>query len=71
MYNIHIYHIMFSRYEAMSKIYYRDATAAVICYSICERASWEKMKFWISELRENQKVSISFNLLFFFVVVII
>ncbi|XP_067012398.1 ras-related protein Rab-24 [Anabrus simplex] len=39
------------RYEAMSRIYYRGAKAAIVCYDIGSRPSWDRAKFWISELR--------------------
>lgn len=47
------------RYEAMSRIYYRGASAAVVCYDLTDAASWERAKFWIREVRgheENCKV---------------
>lgn len=47
------------RYEAMSRIYYRGAKAAIVCYDITNKASWDRAKFWINELRryeENCKI---------------
>jgi len=43
------------RYEAMSRIYYRGAKAAIVCYDITDRASWERAKFWITELRRYEE----------------
>jgi len=40
------------RYESMVKMYYRGARAAVVCYAVNDEESWNKMKFWISELRK-------------------
>ncbi|KAJ9576636.1 hypothetical protein L9F63_015005 [Diploptera punctata] len=47
------------RYEAMSRIYYRGAKAAIVCYDITNKTSWDRAKFWINELRrfeENCKI---------------
>jgi len=42
------------RYQAMSKMYYRNAKAAVICYAVNDAESWEKVKFWIKELSKTE-----------------
>jgi len=42
------------RYQAMSKIYYRNAWAAIVCYDLTDLSSWEKAKFWVQELRHNE-----------------
>eukprot|EP01086_Lenisia_limosa_P003413 TRINITY_DN17881_c0_g1_i1.p1 TRINITY_DN17881_c0_g1~~TRINITY_DN17881_c0_g1_i1.p1 ORF type:complete len:215 (+),score=33.43 TRINITY_DN17881_c0_g1_i1:84-728(+) len=42
------------RFESMSKIYYRGAKAAVVCYDLLEKNSLLKLKFWISELLSNE-----------------
>jgi len=42
------------RYESMSRIYYRAAKAAVVCYDLTNRASFEKVKFWVEELLHNE-----------------
>ncbi|XP_031568403.1 ras-related protein Rab-24-like [Actinia tenebrosa] len=39
------------RYEAMSRIYYRGAKAAVVCYELIEKSSFERAKFWVNELK--------------------
>lgn len=43
------------RYEAMSRIYYRGAGAAVVCYDLTDIASWERAKFWIKEVRGHEE----------------
>ncbi|KAK7864803.1 hypothetical protein R5R35_012290 [Gryllus longicercus] len=43
------------RYEAMSRIYYRGAKAAIVCYDINNSTSWDRAKFWISELRRFEE----------------
>lgn len=39
------------RYEAMSRIYYRGAKAAVLCYDLTDKCSFERAKFWVNELK--------------------
>lgn len=48
--------ILYFRYEAMSRIYYRGAKAAIVCYDIADRPSWDKADFWINELRRIEEV---------------
>lgn len=43
------------RYESMSRIYYRSARAAIVCYDITNGKSWEKVRFWIDELLSNEE----------------
>lgn len=43
------------RYESMSRIYYRGARAAVVCFDITEGSSFERVKFWIRELQMNEE----------------
>lgn len=42
------------RYEAMSRIYYRQARAAVVCFDLTSSESFGKVKFWVEELFENE-----------------
>ncbi len=42
------------RYQAMSRIYYRSTWAAILCYDLTEKFSWEKAQFWASELRQHE-----------------
>lgn len=47
------------RYEAMTRIYYRGAHAAIICYEPSCLDSWSRLRHWLLELRtveENCKV---------------
>ncbi|XP_076758754.1 ras-related protein Rab-24 isoform X2 [Xylocopa sonorina] len=39
------------RYEAMIRMYYRGAKAAIICYDITKSETFQRAKFWIRELR--------------------
>lgn len=43
------------RYESMSRIYYRGAKAAIVCYEITDCTSFDRARFWINELRENEQ----------------
>ncbi|XP_064630776.1 ras-related protein Rab-24-like [Lineus longissimus] len=43
------------RYEAMSRIYYRGAKAAIICFDLTEKNSFEKAKFWVKELNKSEE----------------
>eukprot|EP01107_Rhizomastix_libera_P008295 TRINITY_DN23468_c0_g1_i1.p1 TRINITY_DN23468_c0_g1~~TRINITY_DN23468_c0_g1_i1.p1 ORF type:complete len:209 (-),score=42.16 TRINITY_DN23468_c0_g1_i1:44-619(-) len=42
------------RYESMTRMYYKGARAAIVCYDICNRKSFDKLCFWITELRESE-----------------
>ncbi|CAJ0954077.1 unnamed protein product [Ranitomeya imitator] len=46
------------RYEAMSRIYYRGAKAAIVCYDLTDRSSFERVKFWVNELQNFEEVGI-------------
>jgi len=39
------------RYEAMSRLYYKQARAALICFEPTNRESFKKVKFWVTELQ--------------------
>ncbi|RVE47189.1 hypothetical protein evm_008157 [Chilo suppressalis] len=39
------------RYEAMTRMYYRGAHAAVICYEPSCSESWARLRHWLQELR--------------------
>ncbi|CAD5118643.1 DgyrCDS7330 [Dimorphilus gyrociliatus] len=43
------------RYEAMSRIYYRGARAAIVCYDITDDTSFDRVKHWVRELRKNEE----------------
>lgn len=43
------------RYEAMSRIYYRGARAAIICYDLTDSSSFDRVKFWVNELRTHEE----------------
>ncbi|XP_049521805.1 ras-related protein Rab-24-like isoform X5 [Dermacentor silvarum] len=43
------------RYEAMSRIYYRGAGAAIVCFDLTDRESYQKAKFWVNELRKHEE----------------
>ncbi|KAK7499445.1 hypothetical protein BaRGS_00009420 [Batillaria attramentaria] len=43
------------RYEAMSRIYYRGARAAILCYDLTDKSSFDRIRFWIGELRQHEE----------------
>ncbi|XP_076825553.1 ras-related protein Rab-24-like [Clavelina lepadiformis] len=43
------------RYQAMSRLYYRDAKAAIVCYDVTEQTSFQRARFWIDELLQNEE----------------
>ncbi|XP_072032357.1 ras-related protein Rab-24-like isoform X2 [Amphiura filiformis] len=43
------------RYEAMSRIYYRGAKAAIVCYDLTDSLSFDRAKFWVEELLKNEE----------------
>lgn len=48
------------RYEAMSRIYYRGARAAIVCYDLTDKSSFDRARFWIGELQKHEEVSCFF-----------
>uniref|UniRef100_A0A0L8HII2 Ras-related protein Rab-24 n=1 Tax=Octopus bimaculoides TaxID=37653 RepID=A0A0L8HII2_OCTBM len=42
------------RYASLSRIYYRDAGAAIVCYDLSDKNTLERAKFWIEELKNNE-----------------
>ncbi|XP_041370229.1 ras-related protein Rab-24-like isoform X2 [Gigantopelta aegis] len=43
------------RYEAMSRIYYRGAAAAILCFDLTDKSSFDRARFWIGELRAKEE----------------
>lgn len=43
------------RYEAMSRIYYRGAKAAIVCYDLTDDQSWDRARFWIQEVHGHEE----------------
>ncbi|XP_055340149.1 ras-related protein Rab-24-like isoform X2 [Paramacrobiotus metropolitanus] len=43
------------RYEALSKMFYRGAWAAIICFDLTDEDSFERVKFWMAELKTNEE----------------
>lgn len=41
------------RFRSISKLYYRGADAAILCYDVGDRSSFEEMGRWLAELREH------------------
>ncbi|ESO97019.1 hypothetical protein LOTGIDRAFT_188052 [Lottia gigantea] len=43
------------RYESMSRIYYRNAKAAVLCFDLTDKSSFDRVRFWIGELQDHEE----------------
>lgn len=43
------------RYEAMSRIYYRGARAAIVCYDLTDSTSFQRARFWVEELQKCEE----------------
>ena len=39
----------------MTRIYYRGARAAIVCYDLTDPEAWEKVRFWVDELQRFQE----------------
>ena len=44
------------RYRSLTRLYYRDAKAAVICYDLTDRSSFQDMSYWIEELNNKEVI---------------
>eukprot|EP00455_Lapot_gusevi_P013427 TRINITY_DN16539_c0_g3_i2.p1 TRINITY_DN16539_c0_g3~~TRINITY_DN16539_c0_g3_i2.p1 ORF type:complete len:184 (-),score=10.95 TRINITY_DN16539_c0_g3_i2:48-545(-) len=42
------------RYESMTRLYYKSASAAIVCYDMTEKSSFEKVRFWVNELTTHE-----------------
>ncbi|CAK4032769.1 Ras-like GTP-binding RYL2 [Lecanosticta acicola] len=41
------------RFRSISRLYYRGANAAILCYDVTSKKSFEEMGTWLKELRDN------------------
>ncbi|TKA28475.1 hypothetical protein B0A50_03942 [Salinomyces thailandicus] len=41
------------RFRSISRLYYRGAHAAILCYDVTSRASFEEMGVWLKELKDH------------------
>ncbi|KAJ9496035.1 hypothetical protein LTR67_009592 [Exophiala xenobiotica] len=41
------------RFRSISRLYYRGANAGLLCYDITNEHSFEEMKTWLAEMKEN------------------
>eukprot|EP00298_Acanthocystis_sp_HF-20_P004307 c14646_g1_i2.p1 GENE.c14646_g1_i2~~c14646_g1_i2.p1 ORF type:complete len:134 (+),score=47.15 c14646_g1_i2:128-529(+) len=39
----------------MSKIYYRGAGAAIICFDLTNAETWRKVRFWVDEILKHEQ----------------
>ena len=47
------------RYRAIAKMYYQDAQVAILVYDITKRDSYESLKSWLHDLREQGPPNLS------------
>mmetsp|Transcript_11305 Transcript_11305/g.27824 ORF Transcript_11305/g.27824 Transcript_11305/m.27824 type:complete len:215 (-) Transcript_11305:320-964(-) len=40
------------RYYSMTQHYYRNTNIALVCYDLTNRKTWDKVSFWVTELRK-------------------
>ncbi|KAK5082317.1 hypothetical protein LTR05_007463 [Lithohypha guttulata] len=45
------------RFRSISRLYYRGAHAGILCYDVTSESSWEEMKEWLEEIRQNCEFS--------------
>lgn len=45
------------RYRSLMPMYYRDASAAVVCYDTCNGRSFERITSWIDDFRKSAEQS--------------
>lgn len=55
----------FRRYESVTRTFYRNANAAIVCYDVTNPKSWIRAKNWVTELRQFEEVCILLILLAF------
>ncbi len=59
------------KYRSLIKIFYKDASVAILVYDITRKKSFEEIKnYWINQLKENALKNLSrlfFNFIIFFV----
>lgn len=41
------------QFRILGKMYYQNAAAAVICYDVSSRSSYDRMKLWLEEVQRN------------------
>ena len=41
------------RFRSMAKLYYRNASAVIVCFDITDEVSWAKLKDWIEEISSS------------------
>ncbi|CAG2119654.1 unnamed protein product, partial [Medioppia subpectinata] len=44
------------QYRQVSRLYYKDVSAALIVYDVSDRASYERTNYWINAIREHSNI---------------
>jgi len=50
------------RFKAITRSYYKGAHGVVVVYDICNRTSFEKVKEWVEEVRDNARDDVAIAL---------
>ncbi|XP_048584816.1 ras-related protein Rab-24 isoform X2 [Nematostella vectensis] len=43
------------KYNAMSRVYYRGAVAALVCYDLTDATSFDRVRYWVNELKSHEE----------------
>ena len=47
------------KFRNIAKQYYKGANGVLLIYDVCNRKSFERIEYWISELKENNKIDLT------------
>ena len=51
------------KFRNIAKQYYKGANGVLLIYDVCNRKSFERIEYWISELKENNKIDELYTIL--------
>ena len=46
------------KFKNIAKQYYNGANGVLLIYDVCNRKSFERIEFWLNELKENNKIDL-------------
>ena len=52
------------RFRSMASLYYKDASAAILCFDVGDKKTLDALTFWIEELKEKGNPPFGFPLVF-------
>ncbi len=41
------------RYHSISKVFYKNAFGCIVVFDVCNRQSFERVKFWLDDIKQN------------------